>query len=63
MNAIHPPASLQQSQKHSHSLQLANHTRLAHHYIVCFIRIFVPRIPSKYHTATPKHWNDTWKGC
>jgi len=33
MNAIHPPASLQQSQKHSHSLQLANHTQLVHHYI------------------------------
>jgi len=61
--------ALQQPHKHSHSLQLATHTELAHHYIqyaLSTLSVFLllsPEDSSKYHTATSKHWNGTWKGC
>jgi len=52
---------LQQLHKHSHSLQLATHTEVAHHYIqyalstLCFSLFF----QVKYHMATSKHRNGT----
>jgi len=54
----------QQPHKHSHTLQLANHTQPAHHYIQYELFLFfkVQEDSSKYCVATSKHWNDTWKG-
>ena len=62
--------ALQQPHKHSHSLQPAIHTQLAHHYIQyalstlsVFLKFFYffmsKRIFSKYRTATSKHCQAT----
>jgi len=55
VDAIHFPALwvLQQPRKHSHSLQLANHTQLAHHYIQWALSTLSvsKRISSKYRQA------------
>jgi len=63
LDAIQFPACswvLQQPHKHSHSLQLATHIELAHHYIQEALSTVSS---SKYRVAPSKHRQATWKGC
>jgi len=66
VDAIHFPQpalwALQQPHKHSHSLQLANHTQLAHHYFNGFFSFKSKRISPKYQATTSKHRPATSNG-